>query len=234
MATRKATAPASSLSDAEFHQMKPLGQRFSEWRRGRRAQRLSRPKRPVHIHLGTNGQSASSSPPRRRRRATRLPRGHTYNRRRPKRGTLAAVLGLTVAAIAVTAAVVEFATWEAATELGTLAEMITLGTAYAFGEPSDKAKLKQAQQAGQAPKPPRQRKPAQPPARSAGHKCGAPTQDGSACNRPVKNASDSCWEHPGGKGTGTKKTTAGSNSGPKRTKSRGAAPPAPVPPQSNP
>ena len=233
MVTKKATAPApptSSLSDAEVHRLKPMGQRISEYRKRRRAERISRPKRPVHIHLGGSQGStqSSTSTTRRKRRATRLPRGHNY-KRRPTRGKLAAIIGLTVATIAVAAAVAEFATWEAAAELGTLAEMISFGTAYCFGEPSDRAKLKRAQNTGQAPKPPRQRQPAKPPPKSGGHKCGAPTQDGSSCNRPVKNASDSCWEHPGGKGTGPARGAQKTSSGPKKTSKKGVAPPAPAP-----
>ena len=222
----KATAPAPpprNLTDDEFHKLKPMGQRLSEWRRGRRAERASRPKRPVHIHLGSSQSSQSTAPARRKRRATRLPRGHNYSRRRPKRGTIAGVLSVVVATVALTMAVAEFATWELASEIGVAAEFVSLGTAFCFGEPSDKAKLKKAQQTGQAP---RQRTPAQPQ-KSAGHRCGAPTQDGSACQRPVKNASDSCWEHPGGQGTGKSKTMS-TNGLPKRTSKKGAAPPAPA------
>lgn len=232
MATKKATAPAppsSSISDSEFNKLKPVGQRISEWRKQRRAEKISRPKRPVHIHLGGSGQqSQSSTTTRRKRRATRLPRGHTY-RRRPRRGTLAAVLGLTAATIALTLATVELVTWTAATEMGLAAQGVTMLTAMWFGEPSDAAKLKRAQRAGQAPKPPRQRQQAQPAPKSAGHKCGAPTQDGSPCNRPVKNASDSCWEHPGGKGTGSPTNGKKTSTGPKRTSKKGAAPPAAAP-----
>lgn len=230
MATKKATAPAPPATSFTGQVSNPtLREKFFHWNRARRARRAARPKRPININLGGGGQSPAQ-PTRRRRRATRLPRGHTYQRR-PRRGTIAAVLGVAVAATALTLATVEFVSWTAATELGLAAEGVSMLTAYCFGEPSNKAKLKKAQNTNQPPKQPRQRGPAKPPQKSAGHKCGAPTQDGSPCNRPVKNASDSCWEHPGGVGTGGSKTaTSGGSPGPKKARTKGAAaPPSPTP-----
>jgi hypothetical protein len=230
MATKKATAPAPPPTSFTGQISHPtLRERLFHWNRKRRAQKLARPKRPININLGGNGQQ--TTPAQRRRRTTRLPRGHTY-RRKPRRGTIAAVLGVAIAATALTLATVEFVSWTAATELGLAAEGVSMLTAYCFGEPSDRAKLKKAQNVSQPPKQPRQRQQPKPPQKSAGHRCGAPTQDGSPCNRPVKNASDNCWEHPGGQGTGTsagnKKTASGGNTGPKKTRSKGAAPPAPA------
>jgi hypothetical protein len=181
--------------------------RLFHWNRARR-----RKKRQAPAH-----QSNVSSIP--QRRPARRPQGHTSRRRRPRRGKLAAVLTLGVGAIAVAVSVAEFATWEAAAELFTLAEAISLSAAYCFGEPSDRAKLKKAQRAGQPPKPPRQ--PSQPQ-KSAGHRCGTPTQGGRGkpCERPVKSASDHCWEHPGGRSI----AHAPQSMGPRKTRAKGVAP----------
>ena len=134
----------------------------------------------------------------------------------------AATLGMTFAALAVTAAVVEFSMWEMAAELGTAASMVSFGTAWFFGDPNPP----------QQPKPPR--KPRQPAAQqsSGGHRCSAPTQDGSPCQRPVKTPSDHCWEHPGGKAaprTKTPTTKRAQPTGPKTRKGKAAptAPPTP-------
>lgn len=192
-----------------------VGQRmhdhFRKRRASRRAAKQARPPRPfITINTGPTGQRRAGGP-----------RPRKYSRRRRK-GMLAAGLGITFAALAVTAAVVEFGMWELAAELGTAASVVSFGTAWFFGDPNPTQ-----------PTPPK--KPRQPAAQqgSGGHKCGAPTQDGSGCQRPVKTASDHCWEHPGGKGnpkakTPTKRTQ---NAGPKTRKGKAApmAPPASTP-----
>lgn len=188
-------------------------ERLGDWRRKRRAEHLNRPRAPlININTGGAGQGGRKGP-----------RPHTTSRRRrrpPKRGTLFAFFTVAIATVAVAATIVEFAAWETSAELFTLAETISFGTAWFFGEPS----------APKAPQPKQPRKPRQPAAQqgSGGHKCGAPTQDGSACQRPVKSASDHCWEHPGGKakpGTSAPSASAPKKpAGPKKT--RKTAPPA--------
>ena len=188
-------------------------EQFGAWCRKRRAEHMSRPKGPlININTGGSGQRGG-------------PRRHTTSRRRrrpPKRGTLFALLTVTFAAITVAATVVEFVAWGTATELFTLAEFISAGTAWCFGEPS-------------APKPPSPkppRKPRQPAAQqgSGGHKCGAPTQDGSTCQRPVKAAGERCFDHPGGQakpGTSTNGSAPKKTAGPRRTKKAAPAPSTP-------
>lgn len=236
-AQKKATAPAPPRTSFTGEvPRKPVAQQFSEWRKIRRAERLSKPKRPVHIHLGGSQSStqSSGSGTRRKRRATRLPRGHSYARRRPRRGAIAGILGVTVAAAVLTCAVVELVSWTAASELTLAAEGVTMFTAWCFGEPSDRSKLKKAQQAGQQPKAPRQRQQSQPQG-SGGHKCGAATQGGKGapCQRPVSKAGEHCWEHPGGKSSAqTPAAATGSSprkSGPKTTKKGASPPPASTP-----
>ena len=184
-------------------------ERLGDWRRKRRAERMNRPEGPL-ININTGGSG---------------PRRHTTSRRRrrpPKRGKLFAFFTVAIATVAVAAAVVEFAAWETAAELFTLAEVVSAGTAWFFGEPS--------QPKQPSPKPPR--KPRQPAAQqgSGGHKCGAPTQDGSTCQRPVKAAGERCFDHPGGQakpGTSTNGSAPKMTAGPKRTKKAAPAPSAP-------
>lgn len=184
-------------------------ERLGDWRRKRRAERMNRPKGPlININTGESG-----------------PRRHTTSRRRrrpPKRGKLFAFFTVAIATVAVAAAVVEFAAWETAAELFTLAEVVSAGTAWFFGEPS--------QPKQPSSKPPR--KPRQPAAQqgSGGHKCGAPTQDGSTCQRPVKAAGERCFDHPGGQakpGTSTNGSAPKKTAGPKKTKKAAPAPSTP-------
>jgi len=195
-----------------------LSQKVRDHIRKRRAERRARPRTPLVV--------INSAPaPTRRRRATRLSRsqssGHPTarraRRRPPRRGTLFAVFSVAIATLTLTAAVVEFASWTTASAVFAAAEGVSFGTAWFFGDPDPPAK---------PPRPaPRPRAAGNPPAKSSGHKCGATTQDGSPCQRPVKVASDHCWEHPGGRSTApagsprTKKTPTG----PKKT--RKVAPP---------
>jgi hypothetical protein len=190
--------------------------RLFHWNRARRRSKSLKKRQAPVIQSNTG---SSPPPARRKRRPVRRPQGHTYRHRRPRRGALAGIMGAAVASVILTCAVVELVSWTAAEVILVGAEGVTMLTAYAFGEPSDRAKLKKAQQAGQPPKSPRQ--PAQPQ-RPAGHRCGAPTQGGRGkpCERPVKSASDHCWEHPGGKST----AQVPQSMGPRKTRAKGVTP----------
>lgn len=203
----------------------PVGQRVSDHIRKRRAERQARPRVPLVVVHNT-----PAAP--KRRRSTRISRGsgllgsgsrptaRRARRRPPRRGTLFAIFSVAVASIVLTAAVVEFASWTTATVVFTAAEGVSAGTAWFFGDPNPPAKP-----------PPTPRKPraaGNPPPKSGGNRCGAPTEDGSACNNPVAAAGEKCWRHPGGGssagGAGTSKTGPKPKAaGPKKT--RKAAPP---------
>jgi hypothetical protein len=197
-----------------------LGQHISDKIRARRAARKARPKRPLVV---VNAQQP-------RRRASRMTRQHgIFNvggsrptarkarRRPPRRGIIFGVFTVVVAATVLTAAAVEFASWSAATEMFFVAEGISAGTAWFFGDPNPPAK---------PPKAPRKPRAAgNPPKGSGGHKCGAPTDDGTPCNNPVGTAGEKCWRHPGG-GAATASGPAAKPkaAGPKRTKKTAPTP----------
>lgn len=224
----KQQAPPPPTGFTGFVPQPTMSERFFNWNRARRQQksqaRANRPPRPIiTINTGGSGQSSTSRPRRRK-----------YVRRPKQRGLLAATLGMTIAAIAVTAAVAEFVAWETAAELGTVAECISFGTMWFFGEPGPQKPPRPPKPAG----PPKPKQPRQPAAQqgSGGHKCGATTQDGSKCGRPVKAATgpDSwCFDHPGGKSKPGATTAAGGTAkpaGPKKTKKKAPPPTVPPPP----
>jgi hypothetical protein len=129
---------------------------------------------------------------------------------------LFAVFSVVVASVVLSAAVVEFASWTTATAVFAAAEGVSAGTAWFFGDPNPPAK---------PPKAPRKPRAAgNPPKGSGGHKCGAPTDDGTPCNNPVSTAEEKCWRHPAGSPKGQAAPTK--PTGPKKTK-KAAPPPAP-------
>lgn len=204
----------------------PVSQRVSDHIRKRRAERRARPRVPLVVVHNT-----PATP--KRRRSTRISRGsgllgsgsrpiaRRARRRPPRRGALFAVFSVVVASVVLTAAVVEFASWTTATVVFGAAEGVSAGTAWFFGDPNPPAKP--------PPKPRKPRAAGNPPPKSGGHRCGAPTEDGNACNNPVATAGEKCWRHPGGapaNGTAGPKPKAGPRAkaaGPKKT--RKAAPP---------
>jgi hypothetical protein len=202
-----------------------VGQKVSDHIRKRRAERRARPRVPLVVVHNT-----PAAP--KRRRSTRIsrnasvlglgsqPRARRARRRPARRGTLFAVFSVVVASVVLTAAVVEFVSWTAATGVFAAAEGVSFGTAWFFGDPNPPAK--------QPPTPRKPRAAGNPPPKSGGHRCGAPTEDGSACNNPVATAGEKCWRHPGGapaSGTGPKPKAGprAKPAGPKKT--RKAAPP---------
>lgn len=199
-----------------------LGQHISDNIRARRAARQARPKRPlVAVH---------TAPPRRPssrigRRAGVFnvgarPQARRVRRRPPRRGMLFGFFTVVVAATVLTAAAVEFASWSAAAEMFFVAEGISAGTAWFFGDPNPPAK---------PPKTPRKPRAAgNPPKGSGGHKCGAPTDDGTPCNNPVGTAGEKCWRHPGAKPQGSAAAPKAKATGPRKTK-KTAPPPTSTP-----
>lgn len=215
--TAKQTAPPPPVGFTGEIPRPSLGQKVSDNIRARRAARQARPKRPlVVVH------PAPSQP---RRRATRQqgvlnlggrPTARRARRRPPRRGMLFAVFSVVVASVVLSAAVVEFASWTTATAVFAAAEGVSAGTAWFFGDPNPPAK---------PPKAPRKPRAAgNPPKGSGGHKCGAPTDDGTPCNNPVGTAGEKCWRHPAGSPKGQAAPTK--PTGPKKTK-KAAPPPAP-------
>lgn len=225
MTPKQAAPPPPTGGFTGFVPNKPISQRLADYgrkrRQARQQARANRPPRPI-ITIHTGGSGTTRSRPRRRK----------YIRRPKRRGLLAATLGVTIAVLAVTAAVTEFVAWETAAELGTLAETISFGTMWFFGEPDPPKQPRPA-------KPTKQRQPAAQQG-SGGHKCGATTQDGSKCGRPVKATTgpDSwCFDHPGGKSKpGSSSSSNGQGraankpSGPKRTRKIAPPPSAPANP----
>lgn len=192
-----------------------LGQVVSEKWQARQARKAGQPKRPI-IQINTG----HPAPRRRGRTGSRGPSARRY-RRRPRRGTLFAVFSVIVATCALTAAVVEFSAWTTATGIGVLAEGVSFGTAWFFGDPNPRP--------NRAPKQPRVK--GNPPPGSTGQKCGAPTRDKTNpnCGNPVTSAGDKCWRHQsGGSGPSPKTAPTGRAAGPRRTK-KAAPPPAPTP-----
>jgi hypothetical protein len=228
MANAKQQAPPPPVGFTGEVPRPGLGQKVHDHIRKRRAERRARPRTPL-VMINT-----MPAPQKRRRRATRLSRSQSTfgmggnrptarraRRRPPRRGTLFAVLSVAVAAAALTMAVVEFASWSAATGMFAAAEGVSFGTAWFFGDPSPRPDKP----------PPTPRKPraaGNPPKGSGGHRCGAPTEDGSPCQNPVSNSGDKCWRHPGGGAATKAKTAPTKTAGPKRTK-KAAPPPAATP-----
>lgn len=217
MANAKRTAPPPPVGFTGEIPRPSVKDKVGNHLRKRRAERLARPRTPLVV--------VNTSPAPKRRRSTRIsrkaatgfgarPTARRARRRPPRRGTLFAVFSVAVASVVLTAAVIEFASWTTATMVFAAAEGVSAGTAWFFGDPDPPAK---------PPKPPRKPRAAgNLPKGSGGHRCGAPTDDGSPCNNPVSNAGEKCWRHPGGGSAGKPapktKSQQAKPAGPRRTK----------------
>lgn len=111
----------------------------------------------------------------------------TYRRKARRRGTMFAILGTAVAAVALTLAVTELLAVTTSIELGLAAEGIAGLTSWILGEPTPpEEKRRRGRAPGQG--------------YVAGGKCGRSCADGTPCENNKRAGASGCYLHGGGGG----------------------------------